>query len=246
MTCRDAICEAFDGETGILTTKQVIDHISAKHTDQPWKRNTITAHLIALIVNHPLRRHHPNNSRHAFLFCVGSGKYRRRIPEQDGTWVVTEDGARLVDESEDAIEAEPEAEMESVAMATTLSLESDLEKCLVATLQQLEPGLKLYMADGIVGSQFDRGVVGRLDLLAVDATSDIVVIELKAGQANDKVCGQILRYMGWIKKELASGKRVRGNIVASDFSESLKYAVQAMPEVALRRYEVRFSLSEVQ
>jgi Endonuclease NucS C-terminal domain len=246
MTCRDAIREVFDGETGILTTNRVIDRISAKHTDQPWKRNTISTHLIALSVNHPLRRHHPINSRHAFLFCVGSGRYRLWIPEQDGTWVVTETGVRLVDGGEDVIEAESDAETESVAMATLLSLESDLEKCLAGNLQQLEPGLQLYVADGIVGRQLPTGVVGRLDLLTVDASGDHVVIELKAGQADDKVCGQILRYMGWVKKELAGGKRVRGIIVASDFSESLKHAVQAMPNVTLRRYEVRFSFSEVQ
>jgi endonuclease len=245
MTCRDAIHEVFDGQTGILSTNEVIDRIDAKHPDQPWKRNTISAHLIALSVNHPLRRHYPSVSRHAFLFSVGRGRYRQWNPEQDGTWVVTENGVRLVDGSEDAIEAESEAETESVVMATSLSLESDLEKCLAANLQQLEPGLKLYVADGMIGRQLDTGVVGRLDLLAVDAGDDLVVIELKAGQADDKVCGQILRYMGWVKKELASGKRVRGIIVASDFSESLRYAVQAMPDVTLRRYEVRFSFSEV-
>lgn len=29
---------------------------------------------------------------------------------------------------------------------------------------------------------------------------DLVVIELKAGQVDDPACGQILRYMGWVRK----------------------------------------------
>ena len=65
------------------------------------------------------------------------------------------------------------------------------------------------------------------------------------GKADDKVCGQILRYMGYVRQEIAGERRVRGLIVANDFSEGLKYAVQAMPDVVLKRYEVRFSFSEV-
>jgi hypothetical protein len=245
MNCRDAIRNVFDGETGVLTTDQVIDRINATHLDQPWKGITISLHLVALSVNHPQRRNHPTNSRHAFLFCVGSNRYRMWIPEHDGTWELTDTGVRLVDGSGDEVGAEPEMVPESVALATSLSLESDLEKCLIVNLQQLEPGLKLYSVEGVVGKQLDTGVVGRLDLLAVDASGDFVVIELKAGRADDRACGQILRYMGWIKKELAGGKRVRGIIVANDFDESLKYAVQSMPDVVLRRYEVRFSFSEI-
>jgi RecB family endonuclease NucS len=105
--------------------------------------------------------------------------------------------------------------------------------------------LRLYVADGDYGQQLDTGVVGRLDLLAVDAEDDLVIIELKAGVADDKVCGQFLRYMGWVKRELAGGRRVRGVIVAHDFSEPLRYAMEAIPDVSLRRYEVRFTFSEV-
>ena len=125
-------------------------------------------------------------------------------------------------------------------------MERDLENSLVANPQQLEHGLKLYSDNEITGQQLHTGVVGRLDILAIDPNGNYVVIELKAGKAEDRVCGQILRYMGWVESELAPGHQVRGVIVANDFSEALKYAAQAMPNVSLKRYEVHFEFTDLE
>jgi len=245
MTCREAIQEVFENERGILTTSEVIDKIYTKYPDRPWKRNTISAHLIALSVNHPSSIHHPSTRKHAFLFSLGNGRYRRWDSEQDGTWVVTDMGVQLIDESEDVVVSEEESEFEISPTGTSLSLERDLERSLVANLEQLEPGLTLYEGRDTTGCQVDTGVVGRLDILAIDSQGNYVVIELKAGEADDRVCGQILRYMGWVKRELAYGKPVRGIIVASDFHERVKYAIEAMPNVVLKRYEVLFAFLDV-
>jgi len=86
MTCWEAIREVFADEKGVLSTAQVIERIYAKYPDQPWKRNTIQAHLIGLSVNHPTSRHYPSQRKHAFLFWLGGGRYRRWNPEMDGTW----------------------------------------------------------------------------------------------------------------------------------------------------------------
>jgi hypothetical protein len=51
--------------------------------------------------------------------------------------------------------------------------------------------------------------------------------------------------MGWIKKNVAADRGVRGIIVANDFSEKLKYAVMPVPAIALKRYEVRFQFADV-
>ena len=88
-------------------------------------------------------------------------------------------------------------------------------------------------------------MVGRLDILAVDGTGRLVVIELKAGRADDRVCGQILRYMGWVKENIARGREVRGIIVANEFSESLKLASKAATELTLKGYRVRFEFIDV-
>ena len=240
MTCREAIQAVFAEEDGVLTKQDVIDRLNARHPDQAWKPSTIGGHLVGMSVNHPSSHHYTWLRSHAMLFSLGNGRFRRWDPEQDGTWVQTEAGVQLADE---AMSATVEDEIE--AAAASLSLERDLEDCLVGNLHQLEPGLSLYESDGIRGQQLDTGIVGRLDLLAEDEGGDLVVIELKVGRAEDKVCGQLLRYMGWVGRELADGRRVRGIIVASEFSDGLRYAAQAVPNVELRRYEVRFAFSEV-
>ncbi|MEX2541203.1 MAG: endonuclease NucS domain-containing protein, partial [Trueperaceae bacterium] len=233
MTCRDAIQEVFDRERRVLSTSDVISQIYSKYPDQPWQRNTISAYLIGLSVNHSSSHHYPSFRKHAFLFSLGNGRYRLWNAESDGTWIVTGNGVRLEDDSEDVLiaeEAAEEAATESDALSGIgLSLERDLEKTLLARLDQLEPGLRLYDHDGVGGQQIDTGIVGRLDLLAVDAEDRLIVIELKAGQADDKVCGQILRYLGWVKRVVADGREVRGIIIANGFSERILYAVEALP-----------------
>ena len=51
--------------------------------------------------------------------------------------------------------------------------------------------------------------LGTLDILARDrSTGDYVVIELKRDQGDDRVVGQVSRYMGWIKQH---GQITRGS-----------------------------------
>lgn len=239
-TCWEAIQEVFENEQGVLTTDEVIRRVYAKYPTRPWKKNTISHHLVGMSVNHPSSRHHPHSRGHAMLFSLGSGRYRRWNPERDGTWVVTDTGVQLIDEGIDAVVAEEEDDLDGANSGISLSLERDLEAALVSNLEQLEPGLRLYDRDGITGYQFDAGVVGRLDILAIDASSNYVVVELKAGEADERACAQILRYMGWVKRELAEGGSVRGIIVAHRFHERAYYVVEATPSFSLMRYEVHF------
>ncbi len=243
MTCTDAIKEVFANETGVLNNKQVTEKIYTKHPDRPWKKSTITAHLMGLSVNHPSSIHYPWARKQAFLFSLGNGRYRLWDLEQDGRWEVTGDGVMLVDDDELIDDSLQELNI----VSTALSFERDLENSLSANIGQLEPGLEIYNKDDLYGQQLDTNIVGRLDILAEDVESRLVVIELKAGEAGDKVCGQLLRYMGWVKKELASeGQEVRGIIVANNFKEQLKYAVEAMPNVTLKRYSINFSYFDEQ
>jgi hypothetical protein len=131
------------------------------------------------------------------------------------------------------------------AIDTSLLLERDLERILVTDLSQLEPGLQLYKGRGFTGQQIETGEVGRIDILALDTFGNFVVIELKAGEANDRVCGQILRYMGWVKENLAGERTVRGIIVASEFDQNLRLASSVIPDVLLKKYEVSFKFKDV-
>jgi len=246
MTCTDAIKEVFADEKGVLNNKQVTERIYAKYTDRPWKKSTITAHLMGLSVNHPSSIHYPWARKQAFLFSLGNGRYRLWDPEQDGTWAVTDKGVMLVDDEAEEMIGDDLSQEETI-INTALSFERDLENSLSTNIGQLEPGLEIYNKDDLYGQQLDTGVVGRLDILAEDSEGRLVVIELKAGDAGDKVCGQLLRYMGWVKRELAEeSQEIRGIIVANSFKDQLKYAVEAMPSVTLKRYSINFSYFDEQ
>jgi hypothetical protein len=238
MNCREVIREIFETEKGVLDTSQVVTRVYAKYPARPWKENTISAYLIGLSVNHPSSRHYLSTRQHACLFSLGRGRYRQYNPDTDGTWAVTETGVELLDDDEASVDEESEDPVSAVS--TSVSLERDLERCLLADLAQLQPGLRLYQEGGVDGYQYSTNAVGRIDILAIDAQRDYIVIELKAGQADETVCGQILRYMGWVKREIAKERTVKGVIVAHSFHESVRYAVEAMPNVTLMRYEVQF------
>ncbi len=86
--------------------------------------------------------------------------------------------------------------------------------------------------------------VGRIDILARHRSKpEWLVIELKGGQTADATVGQVLRYMGWIRHNLAkSDERVRGLIIAREADQGLQYALSAVSDIDLRLYEVTFSL----
>jgi len=95
--------------------------------------------------------------------------------------------------------------------------------------------------DGRSGIEYPTGV-GPIDILATDTDGNFVVFELKLSRGADRVVGQISRYMGWIKKNVANGKDVRGVIVASAMDEKLKYAALVVPGITLLEYEIDFTL----
>jgi hypothetical protein len=87
--------------------------------------------------------------------------------------------------------------------------------------------------------------VGPIDVLAEDCKGDLVVLELKLSKGPDRAVGQALRYMGWVSKHLAPGKKVSGVIVAHEIDEKLKYAVSVTPNITVFQYELRFDLHQV-
>ena len=58
----------------------------------------------------------------------------------------------------------------------------------------------------LVSQQYPTDI-GKIDKLAMDKKSkNYVVIELKKNQTSDNTVGQLLRYMGWIKKKMKVSK----------------------------------------
>ena len=105
-------------------------------------------------------------------------------------------------------------------------------------------GLKIYDQDpDNYGVEFYTGV-GRIDFLTIDQNGNFVVIEVKAGKAGDSALGQIQRYMGWIKNELAKGREVRGIILTEDVHENLKYALEFAKNISIYKYELNINIEQ--
>jgi len=109
-----------------------------------------------------------------------------------------------------------------------------LEDFLENHLHELEPGLKLIKRQKVT-------LVGRIDLFATDKNGYCVIIELKKGRTADKVIGQALHYVGFIKENEANCRKVRVIIVGKTIDEKLKYAVKAA-RIDCNLYEFDFSV----
>jgi len=103
--------------------------------------------------------------------------------------------------------------------------------------------LKLYDGDpDQLGALFNTPA-GIIDFLAVNkSTGDFVVIELKVSRVSDSTIGQILRYMGYVKKNLARDKNVKGIILAEEIDDKAKYALDMIPEVEFKKYKLNIQL----
>lgn len=126
-------------------------------------------------------------------------------------------------------------------------LEKYLEEFIVSNFATIFKGqLKIYAdADGAEGQQYATEI-GPIDILAIEPKSNsFVVIELKKGRPSDQVVGQVLRYMGWVKKNLCKdGQSVRGLVVCRDPDPKLSYAIEMTTNIDVRYYSVSFKLSE--
>ena len=123
-------------------------------------------------------------------------------------------------------------------IAQKLSLERDMQQALRRNIASLDPSL-IIIDDGA-----ERAVdSGFIDILCEDSNS-MVVIELKAGKANDRAIAQILGYMGdLMEEEGEEGKPVRGVLVAHDFDTRARSAARAVTNLTLKRYNITFNFT---
>ncbi|PMY37312.1 DUF91 domain-containing protein [Pseudomonas sp. GW456-L14] len=222
---RSYIEQAPDG-----ATRQEIKNYIEREFPKRWKPGAIAAHFYACTVNNPKAYiHHKWADR--FFYRSEDGRFHRYDPELHGvnTW------APLAEAESDDFEAGDDANIEEL-VETSITLERDVETHLVRSLDSIEKGLRFV----------DRQVsidVGRVDILAEDATGRRVVIELKVGQAKDAAVGQIARYLGWYTRQ--DGQRPRGILIASEFPEAVRYAAEAITDLSLVEYKVQFTFNAV-
>jgi len=245
------IKEAVENLGRKATYPEVKKYISSKWDNV--NEATINAQLIVLSVNQPSRVLYPENKkprlsnwRYDVLYSIGRGQVVTYDPQEHGLWEIfqNEVGAlaiRQIINEEIANDDLPEQEIGSV----TFPIEAHLRDFLINNLHTVKGSkLKLYVDEtGRDGKEFQTQV-GNIDILATDEKGNFIVFELKLSRGPDKALGQLLRYMGWIKKNLAKDKSVKGVIVASKMDNKIKYAVTMTPDVILYEYAMKFELSE--
>jgi hypothetical protein len=125
---------------------------------------------------------------------------------------------------------------------STVVRERVIEDVLEHQLHLLEPGLTLFVEGETSGRQYqtERGII---DLLARDTSGNWVVIELKRQRAGDKVMGQTLRYIGWVRdNKLEPRQEVRGIIVGRQIDLNLVSAARGVHPLPIKLCEFDFRL----
>lgn len=123
------------------------------------------------------------------------------------------------------------------AGGSLFALESHLRDFLAQNLNQ---AIKWKSQLEVIDTEYSTEV-GYIDLLAKDASGELVIFEFKLDRGPDAALGQILRYMGWCRKNLANGAKVHGVILAADITDKLRYAASVVPDVHLFEYELQFT-----
>jgi len=134
----------------------------------------------------------------------------------------------------------------SIEDPAAFAMEAHLEHFLVANWGQTAFGqdFKIFEEDGEqVGKQYETDA-GRIDILAVSKDKKrLLVIELKRGRISDIVVGQLLRYMGYVKEELAEPDQVvEGVIIGLEDDQKLRWAIAPVPLIKFYRYQISFKL----
>jgi restriction system protein len=126
------------------------------------------------------------------------------------------------------------------------AMEKHLEAFLVVNWKQtvLSREFAIYQEDGeLVGQQYATDA-GPIDVLAISKDKKrLLVVELKRGRASDVVVGQLLRYMGFIKEQVAEADQsVEGAIIALEADQKMRWALLSVPSISFYRYNISFKL----
>jgi restriction system protein len=138
---------------------------------------------------------------------------------------------------------------DTVEDPTVFALEKHLEAFLVENWKHTELGkhYDIFEEDGeLVGQQYPSDT-GPIDVLAISKDKKtLLVVELKRGRVSDNVVGQIQRYMGYVKEELAeSNQQVKGVIIGLEDDIRLKRALVVTTNIEFYKYQVSFKLFKV-
>jgi len=137
---------------------------------------------------------------------------------------------------------------ETIEDPSVFALEKHLEDFLVQNWKSTELGkhYNIYEEDGeIVGQQYPSDT-GPIDILAISKDKkELLAVELKKGRIGDVVVGQVQRYMGYVKDELAEeDQKVCGVIIAFEDDMKIRRALSVAQNIDFYTYKVNFKLEK--
>jgi hypothetical protein len=234
---KDLVEDLGIGQGEVITRERVYSWFKEKYPK--IKSGTIAAHLLRMSTNAPSRVHYgvSSNGDDDLLYQIDSQRFRLYEPASDPEPIYTK--------SKEIKEPDEDADDEQHSQVSEFAYEKDLQNFLSKNPSLIAQGLHLYEDEGITGIEFPAG--NRfIDILALDKDNNYVVIELKVSRGYDRVVGQLLRYMAWIKKNQAdAGQSVRGIIVAREISDDLLLACSELDNVDLYEYQLSVSLHRI-
>ena len=131
-------------------------------------------------------------------------------------------------------------------LETNFAMEKHLEEFIIENWDALDIGNKYDRCEKFADGKRKkfRTDTGEIDIFALSKDkTHYLVIELKKGRTSDVAVGQILRYMGYVKSEVADGNQeVKGLIIGLKDDLGLKRAISNTPNIEFRRYKIKFDL----
>ena len=249
---------------GKASVKQIEDYFKENFPDR--NVNNIRPDVTMLTVNANSRVHYfggkqtrrtDSGSPYDKLFRRNDKAYEFYDPSLHGVWEVAkeEDGTLIVRQLRDAVTSDrpdpPDTQptgdtpAASDSAGNRFALEAHLRDYLAQnlhTVPALPAKLRLFTDDsGVPGVEY-RTDVGIIDILARGDDNAWYVIELKLGRGPDAALGQTLRYMGWIKHQLAGDAPVYGVVIAAETSDKLRYAASMATGIFLMEYDLKVAL----
>lgn len=199
----------------------VQDEILQHRRKVNWKRNTIRRSDMSEALQ---------NSSGSVLTTCDLTKYKEEL---DG--LINGNNSSPIVSNDNTIES-----------ASEFALERHLEDFLVKNWNKTTLGKKynIYEIDGeIVGQQFPSDT-GPIDILALSKDKKtFLVVELKKGRVSDNVVGQIQRYMGYVKQDLAEkNQEVKGVIIGFEDDVKIQRALSVTSNIDFYKYKVDFKL----
>ncbi len=167
------------------------------------------------------------------------GRYRAAIGRYSDFFVESRGEEHTIEESPTP---ESEREVSNSDSSNNFAYEKDLQTALCSQISELFPEYHIY---GGLGTGVEYSIGGkRIDvLLEHEQNKDLLVVELKSGEADFKVFGQISMYIGLLGRQFPEYK-INGVIVAGSIDDSLVQACKITDKISLKTYRMSIELED--